>query len=218
MTVYRDPLSSSRHRSSQENMKKRISKTAQDMMGRVLRALAVVLLSTLVSGPAAATHSATEPSDGTVASFLEVVPPRAVEDFFFYDSDGRVVRLSSFRGKVVLLNLWATWCPPCIRELPALDRLQGKLGGESFMVLSLSLDRSGRKIVERFFRRLKIRNLSLFVDPGHATGAAFPIDVLPATFVIGREGRMVSFLRSYADWDAPEAEDMIRIHLGGGGN
>jgi thiol-disulfide isomerase/thioredoxin len=197
-------------------MKKRISKTAHDMMGRVLRALAVVLLSALVAGPAAATHSATEPSDGTVASFLEVVPPRVVEDFFFYDSDGRVVRLSSFRGKVVLLNLWATWCPPCIRELPALDRLQGKLGGESFMVLSLSLDRSGRKIVERFFRRLKIRNLSLFVDPGHATGAAFPIDVLPATFVIDRDGRMVSFLRSYADWDAPEAEDMIRVHLGGG--
>jgi thiol-disulfide isomerase/thioredoxin len=119
---------------------------------------------------------------------------------------------------VVLLNLWATWCPPCIRELPALDRLQGKLGGESFMVLTLSLDRVGRKTVEKFFRRLKINHLSLFVDPGHATSAAFPIDVLPATFVLDREGRMVSFLRSYADWDAPEAADMIRAHLGGSGD
>ncbi len=178
----------------------------------------LVVLSVLVSGPAAATHSATEPSDGTVGSFQKVSPPRVLEDFSFYDSDGRVVRLSTFRGKVVLLNLWATWCPPCIRELPALDRLQGKLGGESFMVLTLSLDRAGRKTVEKFFRRLNINHLSLFVDPGHATSAAFPIDVLPATFVLDREGRMVSFLRSYADWDAPEAEDMIRAHLDGSGD
>jgi thiol-disulfide isomerase/thioredoxin len=199
-------------------MKFRTSEAVQGMMGRVLRALAAVLLSVLVAGPAAATHSATEPSDGTVGSFQKVSPPRVLEDFSFYDSDGRVVRLSDFHGKVVLLNLWATWCPPCIRELPALDRLQGKLGGESFMVLSLSLDRVGRKTVERFFRRLGINNLSLFVDPGHATSAAFPIDVLPATFVLDREGRMVSFLRSYADWDAPEAADMIRAHLGGSGD
>lgn len=188
------------------------------MVGRVLRALALVLLSILVAGPAAATHSATEPSDGTVGSFIKISPPRAVAEFSFYDSDGRAVSMSDFRGKVVLLNLWATWCPPCIRELPALDRLQGKLGGESFVVLTLSLDRVGRKTVEKFFRRLKINHLSLFVDPGHATSAAFPIDVLPATFVLDREGRMVSFLRSYADWDAPEAADMIRAHLGGSGD
>jgi thiol-disulfide isomerase/thioredoxin len=199
-------------------MKNRISKAAHDTVGRVLRALALVLLSILVAGPAVATHGATEPSDGTVGSFLKVSPPRAVAEFSFYDSDGRVVSMSDFRGKVVLLNLWATWCPPCIRELPALDRLQGKLGGESFMVLTLSLDRVGRKTVEKFFRRLKINHLSLFVDPGHATSAAFPIDVLPATFVLDREGRMVSFLRSYADWDAPEAADMIRAHLGGSGD
>ncbi len=184
-------------------------------VGRVLRVLAVVLLSILVAQSAAATHSATEPSDGTVGSFLKVSPPRALTDFSFYDSEGHVVRLSDFRGKVVLVNLWATWCPPCIRELPALDRLQGRLGGESFMVLSLSLDRVGRKTVEKFFRRLKIQHLGLFVDPGHAASAAFPIDVLPATFVLDREGRIVSFLRSYADWDAPEAENMIRAHLDG---
>ncbi len=194
-------------------MKDRISEAAPDMVGRVLRVLAVVLLSVLVAESAVATHSATEPSDGTVRSFQKVSPPRVVADFSFYDSEGRVVRFSDFRGKVVLLNLWATWCPPCIREMPALDRLQGRLGGDSFMVLSLSLDRVGRKTVEKFFRRLKIRNLSLFVDPGHATSAAFPIDVLPATFVLDREGRMVSFLRSFADWDAPEAEEMIRTHL-----
>jgi thiol-disulfide isomerase/thioredoxin len=169
-------------------------------------------------GPAAAGHSATEPSDGTVRSFQKVSPPRAVTDFAFYDSAGHVVRLSDFRGKVVLLNLWATWCPPCIRELPALDRLQGKLGGESFMVLPLSLDRVGRSTVESFFRRLEIRNLGLFVDPHHAAGTAFPIDVLPATFILDREGRMLSFLRSFADWDAPEAGAMILDHLDAAGD
>ena len=195
-------------------MKDRKSEAAPYGAGRVLRAFAVVLLSVLAGEPAAATHGATEPSDGTVRSFQEVSPPRAAADFSFYDNDGRVVRLNDFRGRVILLNLWATWCPPCIRELPALDRLQGKLGGESFMVLALSLDRVDRKTVEAFFRRLKIRNLSLFFDPGQAASAAFPVDVLPATFILDREGRIVSFLRSYADWDAPEAEDMIRGHLG----
>ena len=142
-----------------------------------------------------------------------VSPPRTVPDFAFYDGAGRVARLSDFRGKIVLLNLWATWCPPCIRELPALDRLQGKMGDESFTVLPLSLDRNGRRTVESFFRRLGNQNLGIFVDPHRAAGAAFPIDVLPASFILNREGRIISFLRSYADWDAPQAEERILGHL-----
>jgi thiol-disulfide isomerase/thioredoxin len=181
-----------------------------------LAALLLLLLLALAAGPAAAGHSATEPSDGTVRSFRAVDPPRAVPDFAFFDGAGRTVGLGALRGKVVLLNLWATWCPPCIRELPALDRLQGRLGGESFTVLALSLDRSPAQTVAAFLRRLEIRHLDLYVDPHLAAQAAFPVDVLPASFILDRQGRVVAFLRSYADWDAPEADEMIRGYLAAG--
>ena len=179
-----------------------------------MRALtAALILVGALACPAAAYHEKTEPSDGTVKSFKPVEPPRALPDFTFHDSDGRPIRLSDLRGLVVLVNLWATWCPPCIRELPALDRLQGKLDDEPFLVLALSLDRGGAEVVAPFFARLKIAHLDIYVDPEQAAQAAFPTDVLPATFVVDRKGRVVSFLRSYADWDAPEAEAMIRRQL-----
>ena len=184
--------------------------TTMQAVGRLVAALVLVAG---LAGPTAAYHEKNEPSDGTVKSFKPVNPPRLLPDFTFHDGDGRPVRLSDLRGRVVLVNLWATWCAPCIRELPALDRLQGKLGGDSFMVLALSLDQGGAMAVVPFFERLKIENLGVYVDPIRAAQAAFPTDVLPASFMVDRQGRATSFLRSYADWDAPEAEEMIRRHL-----
>jgi thiol-disulfide isomerase/thioredoxin len=140
-----------------------------------------------------ATHETTEPSDGTVASFRMFDPPR-----------------DDFRGKVLLLNLWATWCAPCIREMPALDRLQATVGKEDFLVLPISLDSEGRPVVEAFYQELGLRHLGMYLDPELAIGAAFPVDVLPANFLVDREGRVTGYLRSYVDWEAPEAEAMIR--------
>jgi thiol-disulfide isomerase/thioredoxin len=134
--------------------------------------------------PAVAYHEADEPSDGTVASF--------------------------FVGRVVLLNLWATWCPPCVRELPALDRLAGRFADEPFAVVTLALDQGGALQAAPFFERLGIANLVLYVDPARAIGEVLPDDVLPASFFIDREGRVVSYLRSYVDWDDASADRLIR--------
>ena len=187
-----------------------IPKTMQ-ALGRLILSLILVVG---LAGPAAAYHEKNEPSDGTVGSFKPVEPPRALSDFTFFDGAGRPIRFSDLRGLVVLVNLWATWCPPCIRELPALDRLQGKFGGDDFLVLALSLDQAGALAVAPFFERLKIENLGVYVDPTRAAQVAFPTDVLPASFMVDRQGRVTSFMRSYADWDAPEAEAMIRRHIG----
>lgn len=159
-----------------------------------------------------ATHSASEPSDGTVRSFIDVDPPRRIAPFSFYDHRGRKITLAGFRGRIVLLNLWAAWCPPCVREMPALDRLQAKFPKTDFVVLPLSLDKGGIATVKAFYLRYGLRHLGLFSDPDSKAGAGFPVDVLPASFIIGRDGGVKRFLRSFIDWDAPEAEAMIR-HL-----
>jgi thiol-disulfide isomerase/thioredoxin len=177
-----------------------------------------VVASLLLAWTAAAWayHEAHEPSDGTIASFKPVDPPYALTGYAFADADGNPVALDAFRGKVVLLNLWATWCPPCIRELPALDRLQGRLGGDDFAVVTLALDVGGAAEAAPFFARLGIRHLTLYVDPERRIGELLPDDVLPASFFLDREGRVVSFLRSYVDWDDPRVDAHV-AELGHGG-
>jgi thiol-disulfide isomerase/thioredoxin len=175
----------------------------------LLKAL-ICLTAMFVPAVGQATHETTEPSDGTVASFRMFDPPREPPYFQFFDAGGQTLTLADFRGKVLLLNLWATWCAPCIREMPALDRLQATVGKEDFLVLPISLDSEGRPIVEAFYQRLGLQHLDMYLDPGRSIGAAFPIDVLPANFLVDREGRVTGYLRSYADWEAPEAEAMIR--------
>ena len=155
-------------------------------------------------------HEAQEPADGSVHSFVPVEPPYAVPNVTFADGSGTAVSLADFRGQVVLLNLWATWCPPCIRELPALDRLEGRLGGRDFRVVAVSLDEEGAKPAAVFFKRLAIQHLILYADPRQGIGEVLPADVLPASFIIDRQGRVVSFLRSFADWDASSADELMQ--------
>jgi len=174
-----------------------------------LAALSVLLMPALTTAPSRAYHSASEPSDGTVKSFIAVDPPRAVTPFPFADAAGNTTSLADFADRLVLVNLWATWCPPCVREMPALDRLQGKFDKAEFMVVPLSLDRGGMAVVKRFVAQLDLRHLDMFADPEQAAGVTFPVDVLPASFLIDRAGRMTHFLRSFVDWDAPEAEAMV---------
>jgi thiol-disulfide isomerase/thioredoxin len=171
---------------------------------------AATLLALLWVAPVAAYHEANEPSDGTVASFQPVTPPFALPGITFADGAGRPVQLADFHGKVVLLNLWATWCPPCVRELPALDRLAGRLAGADFAVVTLALDRDGAAQAAPFFDRLDITHLTLYVDPLQAIGEALPDDVLPASYFLDRQGRVVRYLRSYVDWDDPRADALVR--------
>jgi len=173
-------------------------------------ALTSAVVAVVAPLPAGAYHERAEPSDGTVRSFIKVWPPVQPAAFEFRDGEGSVLDLTRFRGKVVLLNIWATWCPPCLREMPALDRLQARLGTDDVVVVPLSIDHDGRAVVSRFYARLGVRHLGIYVDPVQASGKGFPVDVLPATFILDRQGRMVSYLRSFVDWDAPEAAVMLR--------
>ncbi|MFT5719985.1 MAG: thiol-disulfide isomerase/thioredoxin [Motiliproteus sp.] len=173
----------------------------------------LILLGLSVASMVWANHDDSEPSDGTVMSFIEVTPPESLGAVSLLRGETQEIELSDFRGKLILLNLWATWCPPCLRELPALDRLQQRLGSEHFEVVAVALDRRGYAGAREFFDKLNIKHLTLYHGSTDAFAAEFPVDLFPASFLIDSQGRVLSFLRSYADWDAPEAHAMIQRHL-----
>src|SRR3546814_15160392 len=95
--------------------------------------------------------------------------PRTVAELRFNDGNGKSVTLTDFRGKLVLLNIWATWCGPCREEMPTLDRLQERLGGPEFEVVALSIDRAGIGAVREFYAELRVQQLAKYNEIGRAS-------------------------------------------------
>lgn len=136
--------------------------------------------------------------------------PRPVPEITFENGDGEPMTLADFRGKVVVLNVWATWCPPCRRELPTLDRLQAELGGERFEVLALSIDSAGPSVVREFFSEEGIEHLVLYIDTSARALPHLDIRGIPTTLVVDAEGREVARLIGEADWATPAMLDYFR--------
>lgn len=139
--------------------------------------------------------------------------PAAVPQISFADAAGQPKTLAGYSGKVVLLNIWATWCAPCRKEMPALDRLQEKLGGPDFEVVALSMDRKGPDAVKKFYAETGVRHLALNIDT--STRAMFALGAvgLPMTLLIGRDGKEIGRLIGPAEWDAPDMVDFIRVRI-----
>jgi thiol-disulfide isomerase/thioredoxin len=129
--------------------------------------------------------------------------------------DGTPRTLADFRGRVVLLNIWATWCGPCRSEMASLDRLQALHGADGLEVLAVSVDRDGLNKVRRFYQNTGIRNLKVYVDSDRGTAAAFGARAIPMTVLIDREGNMVGSLVGAAEWDSSSARELIRRYLEG---
>lgn len=139
--------------------------------------------------------------------------PVPVPEISFEDGDGRPRSLADFSGKIVLLNVWATWCAPCRKEMPTLDRLQAELGGPDFEVVALSMDRAGPDIVKKFFAEIGIEHLALNIDTSGKAMFAIGTVGLPATLLIDRNGKEVGRLIGPAEWDAPGMVDFIRSRI-----
>ena len=145
--------------------------------------------------------------------FAPYASPRAIANVAFEDGQGRKRTLADFRGKVVLLNLWATWCGPCRKEMPTLDRLQQQLGSADFEVVALSIDRGGRAAVGSFFDEIDVRALAVYVDS--STEAMTKLDIIgvPTTLLLDRMGREIGRVTGPAEWDSPEVITTIRRYL-----
>ena len=123
----------------------------------------------------------------------------------FMDGKGRNLMLSDFVGRVVLLNIWATWCPPCREEMPALDALQRKLGGSNFAVVPISIDTGGIDAAGRFYREIGIRDLGVYWGEDLRVQLAFAAFGLPTTLLIDRKGQELARIFGPAEWDKPAA-------------
>ncbi len=139
--------------------------------------------------------------------------PAEMPELNFADGKNRELSLESFHDKVVLLNIWATWCVPCRKEMPALDRLQALLGGADFEVVALSIDRAQIDIIKDFYGELELSSLAIYHDS--TGGAPYKLNVrgIPATLLINREGKELGRVVGPAEWDSPEIVKEIRIHL-----
>ncbi len=134
-------------------------------------------------------------------------------DVAFVDGSGHPMRLSDFRGKMILLNVWATWCTPCRKEMPALDRLQAKLGGDGFQVVALSIDHGGASAVKNFYEELDIKELRIYVDATARASSDLRAIGLPTTLLVDPQGREIGRKVGPAEWDSPEIVKVIRKYL-----
>src|SRR3546814_1571588 len=121
--------------------------------------------------------------------------------------------MERFRGKVILVNFWATWCAPCVEEMPSLDDLQADLGGEDFSVVAISVDRGGARVAKPFLDKLGLDRLDLYLDPVMSLARSKGVQGLPTIFLIDRDGRILCLLIGPARWDGPEAKAVLQHQI-----
>ncbi len=149
------------------------------------------------------------------ASSAKTVQPMTPLDFLA--PDGKPLSLDAFRGRVTLVNLWATWCVPCREEMPALDKLQAKLGSKDFEVVAINVDTARLERAKDFLKEIAVANLAFYSDPKadvfYRLRTAGKVVGLPTTFLVGRDGCEIATMAGPADWSSEDAVAMIRAAL-----
>jgi thiol-disulfide isomerase/thioredoxin len=179
-----------------------------------LTLLGVVVLIGAAAGAVGFTrlHSAPSdapPQDGEMAKFQRQAPPAPVAPAGFIDETGNATDLTRFKGKVTLVNLWATWCQPCIKEMPSLERLKAARSNDHFAIATISEDLKGADAVDPFFAKNDLAGLPRFLDPKNEVGRAFKVNGLPTTLLLDGEGREIGRFEGGAEWDDPSALRLI---------
>lgn len=150
---------------------------------------------------------------GTMTTFVFKPQPEPLPDIRFVNGSGAEVALASLKGRVVLLNVWATWCGPCREEMPELDRLQATLGSDKFEVVALAVDKGGIEAARKFLADIKAEKLGVYADPTAKQGLALKVIGMPTSILIDKEGREIGRLIGPANWDSPEAKKLIEAQL-----
>jgi len=174
------------------------------MIGRRRRLAIVAVLAGIGIGTAA----------GMVLFFNRSGPAMPVRSEIGIDTaDGRKLSIADFKGRFILLNVWATWCPPCVKEMPSLDRLQAMKGSSAFEVVALSIDRQGLEVVEPFFKRTGLTSLAIYLDREASSMSTLRITGLPTTLLIDPSGRELVRWPGAREWDHPSTVAEIDEHI-----
>lgn len=149
-------------------------------------------------------------AQGSMANFTVASEAKTVADIGFVNGAGTPKKLSDWRGRVVLLNVWATWCGPCRKEMPALDRLQGVMGSDEFEVVALSVDGGKIDLPQEFYEEIGIRELELYHDGSARAGPKLGVFGMPTTLLLGRQGQILGRLVGPAEWDDKHAQALVK--------
>lgn len=148
--------------------------------------------------------------DGDMKKLAFHAEPKAAGDTVLQGAKGAPVSLADYKGKVVVLNFWATWCAPCRKEMPSLDRLQAEFGGDDFAVVPVATGRNPVPAIERFFGEGGIEHLPIVRDPQQALARDMAVLGLPITVILDREGQEIARLRGDAEWDSDSAKAIVQ--------
>lgn len=183
------------------------------MIRGLCAAIMVVLFAALGIGSVIG-DEANPPERAKLGQFVPAAAPFPAPAISLTDAAGNTVELADLRGQLVVLNLWATWCEPCLREMPSLERLQSRLG-DRIVVLAVSQDRGGAKIVEPFIAKLGLRSVKIYLDPKSEVGHAFDVKGLPTSMVIDPEGKVLGRVEGAAEWDSAKILGVLKPLLAG---
>lgn len=155
------------------------------------------------------------------AQFIEMRPLKAPPPTRIERIDGGLTDLGAFRGKVILVNFWASWCPPCRRELAMLERLQQLVDPKSLEVVAVSIDEGGKPTVEAFLKRANVTRLRPYLDPRGVVASRVDEDAptpfvlfgLPISYVIDRQGRVAGYITGEADWTAANGLALLKYYM-----
>lgn len=157
---------------------------------------------------------------GEVAALSLASEPRRLPPLAFADAAGALMSLADFKGRLLLVNLWATWCVPCRKEMPALDQLEQDLGGERFQVVAINLDTKDPAKPRAFLDEIGVKSLAFYADPGtksfqalRTAGRGFG---LPTTLLVDGDGCEIGYLAGPAEWASEDAQALIKAALAGG--
>ena len=150
---------------------------------------------------------------GKLAAFFIYKTPKPLPEFTYVDEQGKEHSLKELRGKVVLLNLWATWCGPCRHEMPWLDTLKDKFKDQPFEMLTISIDRGGLKKPRRFFNKINVKHLTLYGDPSGRLAPKLRAFGMPTTLLIDRDGRELGRIAGPAEWASADAYGFIQAAI-----
>lgn len=130
----------------------------------------------------------------------------------FEDDRGKEIQLRDFKGHFVVLNFWATWCAPCVREMPSLDRLQETFGDQNLKVLAISQDRGPLAAIEAFYRRLSLHHLPTYRDANSRLSRALEVSYIPMTYLIDQDSRIVGLIKGAYEFNEPDIRALIAYY------